>query len=1818
MLRYESAFFEVPSRGLGACSLPPESSVAVSNAFSPGYVRAGVDNVKSRDGKQKNHDFKADSPDHRHCVGPSRQPCATPALFLSQGKYPGLPPGFHHTGVSGDDETDPHLHASFFQSYCGEKALCQTDIHRCSSWQSPSRGAEQLMDRTAGTDLVSGRSDCRFASSPVPPGAYFRGIRTSQGTQRDSGFALEARARTQQLVQNGSGLVERSQCRRTSHCASPPSSSAHDDAGLSAKISRNLDAGISKVTCVCTEPHGTGSSRSRPYGASASLHSRQLYTEGMAASVHPFSSYRSLPSAAHKTLRTSGLDPRLQGHHCVSPIETRGSCFASVKAMLASVFACVWLCVSIVRAGLAVYLRGVLDCLSVHRFLVYCFRSPVICQKSISCLLLNGGLFLGLIQFFTHILMPVIAAVSSFLICFIATLVSLFSTYTAAEKQGSPPLPPTLAASAQAADVPPALPLLSLDVFSPFAVALVSFFPSLGSDYDPTGPVATERATPGVGVSPLGLQAVRPGAATVAWLVPLIECALWSLFRFFVLYPLYCCNSLFNSLWYRDIADTAAALLLQDEETSSRERTNQLSGMNGPSRRVSSAEPNASHSCPEASCVFRFASPGDRFEFHTRGAGDTREGDAPPMRREEACEGRRTEGTGGHGVSSFCSSLQLKRRPRDQASSSVSSALPTTWKERPSGSFCARLWTLWVRSGDQRGRWQETQGAVPLELGKDEPTDFVGEQSALEARERHTDTGGNGASRLGKLTRAVVRRGSRTFAWSSFFRGKWRLSSPPHPWEGRKDSDDEDGFPSLFGFFAPVYEWFSPAEKHASSAVPPVSPSAFYSASFFSSSPCPPAVGGPSSGGVSPCEFALRLLLHYVWWIGASVLLPLIPFIGPPLSLINLSWLFAFYCFDWHDYLPYTSFSCASAEHVDTWSEGDDGGEGCLGPQIAREELGLRSLPENCRCSTRGGPRRRPCQQASCFLASSSRDRHAPGASISGRRLLGLTIGENDALYFSSFSSLSPFSSHDPPCRPSPSASHQALCGDTETLGDGGAHSVGCMGRGRGRTATGAWPSGSEGGEEAEEAFARRVNAWIKSQQRYLKSTKHDARRALSPQMKMRIQRLAALFATKTEAKHMRENKEENQGRDVSSLALPSRRGLAEGATPNGPETFPWQPRAEPVRRGVSSVWGVSPACSCCTAPAAAPVFPAFPTREDQNSRVQVQDREGSRPLKTEADGRMANRENRQERRILFVGEMRSRVKYFEEHWLYFAGFGLPLCLVQFVCSSFVDYGVLSMLFPVCIVTSLHALPLRWVSRSDESLLGPYALFRRLPIFAPIQLLTRYMLRVVRRLALQKDAFAFFSHGSRFSVHFEEPYQKDFRPLQTLADAAVIRVKSNVYVRMQVDALNSKVDLSALRSVRSVCNYSSVIRDPSNAIHVRDRDGSRVPPVPAVACFSWLVDREELAAASAVHKTTWIRRDFSTWIALRRFPLYPQQPNCFLLVFPSVPRSPCSCSPGEQTRVDAFVRAWSLSPFLFSSSVAFTCLLFCQSVSVLLSYLFCASPVSPRLPLLAGSLPTRPSLLRTGVRSPSFGGKLASAPIRTGRSLRPGGSVLFPEKTPFDDGRGLPLLFSHDLPLPSRWSALLRRPLATKAHPGAPRKMRAASQPTQQMPQRPPLRAGSRCPSVCCLPYLFAEEGVERHARLASFNLHASASAFRHLGSRLASVRMGEGSHAGALPGQPMEEEKEEPDSDAEDDDTPACVRACFKGLKSFFPDPDPFYWFALALIACLIVVLLGFGDGTSAEQEQYSLGVASPGWNPGDSAHATTKPPEIVGPQNH
>ncbi|PHJ25104.1 small conductance mechanosensitive ion channel family protein [Cystoisospora suis] len=100
----------------------------------------------------------------------------------------------------------------------------------------------------------------------------------------------------------------------------------------------------------------------------------------------------------------------------------------------------------------------------------------------------------------------------------------------------------------------------------------------------------------------------------------------------------------------------------------------------------------------------------------------------------------------------------------------------------------------------------------------------------------------------------------------------------------------------------------------------------------------------------------------------------------------------------------------------------------------------------------------------------------------------------------------------------------------------------------------------------------------------------------------------------------------------------------------------------------------------------------------------------------------------------------------------------------------------------------------------------------------------------------------------------------------------------------------------------------------------------------------------------------------------------------------------------------------------------------------------------------------------------------------------------------------------------------------------------------------------------------------------------------------------------GAAGGGPQpEEEKEEPDSDAEIDDTPKYIRSCLKWFRTVFPVLHPFYWFCGALCFCAMLVLIGLGDGTSPVQKEYMLGVASPGWQPGDTPEATTKPPEVL-----
>ncbi|CEM11221.1 unnamed protein product [Vitrella brassicaformis CCMP3155] len=72
------------------------------------------------------------------------------------------------------------------------------------------------------------------------------------------------------------------------------------------------------------------------------------------------------------------------------------------------------------------------------------------------------------------------------------------------------------------------------------------------------------------------------------------------------------------------------------------------------------------------------------------------------------------------------------------------------------------------------------------------------------------------------------------------------------------------------------------------------------------------------------------------------------------------------------------------------------------------------------------------------------------------------------------------------------------------------------------------------------------------------------------------------------------------------------------------------------------------------------------------------------------------------------------RLEYFESHWLYFAGFGMPLTLLYVMSPRFIDSGVFALIFPVCILLSITATPRPF----------PYPPLQRLPIFYLVQLVT--------------------------------------------------------------------------------------------------------------------------------------------------------------------------------------------------------------------------------------------------------------------------------------------------------------------------------------------------------------------------------------------------------------------------------------------------------------------------------------------------------------
>jgi len=72
-----------------------------------------------------------------------------------------------------------------------------------------------------------------------------------------------------------------------------------------------------------------------------------------------------------------------------------------------------------------------------------------------------------------------------------------------------------------------------------------------------------------------------------------------------------------------------------------------------------------------------------------------------------------------------------------------------------------------------------------------------------------------------------------------------------------------------------------------------------------------------------------------------------------------------------------------------------------------------------------------------------------------------------------------------------------------------------------------------------------------------------------------------------------------------------------------------------------------------------------------------------------------------------------ARLDYFEQHWLYFAGFGFPVSLASLLCPRFIDAGVFALFFPMFILTATRAEP-KMLQQAPETL-------QRLPLFKAVQ-----------------------------------------------------------------------------------------------------------------------------------------------------------------------------------------------------------------------------------------------------------------------------------------------------------------------------------------------------------------------------------------------------------------------------------------------------------------------------------------------------------------
>ncbi|KAF4707719.1 Etoposide induced 2.4 mRNA [Perkinsus olseni] len=97
------------------------------------------------------------------------------------------------------------------------------------------------------------------------------------------------------------------------------------------------------------------------------------------------------------------------------------------------------------------------------------------------------------------------------------------------------------------------------------------------------------------------------------------------------------------------------------------------------------------------------------------------------------------------------------------------------------------------------------------------------------------------------------------------------------------------------------------------------------------------------------------------------------------------------------------------------------------------------------------------------------------------------------------------------------------------------------------------------------------------------------------------------------------------------------------------------------------------------------------------------------------------------EYRWVYLGwESHVRLRFIERHWAYFIGFGLPSTVLCSVFPRFIDNGIFSMLFPICIMTAVAARP------RGMTTLG------KIPIFVLVEGVTGFLIRTMDEKKLKR------------------------------------------------------------------------------------------------------------------------------------------------------------------------------------------------------------------------------------------------------------------------------------------------------------------------------------------------------------------------------------------------------------------------------------------------------------------------------------------------